>query len=733
MKSGGRREVWADALALSGRYLRRSLVGELAEYLERPPDKVLEDCRSGAERLKREWLESAPDSPEKVSEFYRDTNDYLYDLTWWHTLSEDESALAAVEALEVAEDCMARTVLDFGAGIGSLGILLAKNGFEVTLAEINPVLADYSRHRFARRGLTASFLDVTSETLPEAAFDFVSAVDVMEHLPEPGETLRSLAGALRPGGTLYIHLPPDDGNDPRPMHLWHDRDVLLGEIEGAGLWLERADGSSLVLRRGEAPRYELKSDLSVEPTKGGWVLLSERPLMATGLNSGAASLLERLSRPRTAGELASETGIPPADILPFLGTLVEKRVVVRRHEPSPVRWPSVTVVVPAQNRPGQTRECVESLLAVDYPGQLLEVVVVDDASEKPLADALSDLNVRVVRSDENIGQSAARNLAAFHSESEVVAFTDNDCFAEPGWLRKLVGHLCEPGIEVAGGRITSPPPDGSVAVFESVRSPLDMGDTGSFVGHTEPVPYLPTCNLAVSRRVMLSLGGFREEMSLGEDADFVWRVREAGHRIYYEPEAKVLHHHRTRLSELLRRRSDYASSEADLQHRHPETHRQMMIPATVLCLLAVVPVASLSPLAGGVLLAVATAMLCIEFATKYRRLRGAGVRLSAGKVAAAITRQHGASLYHLGGNVARYYGLPLLAASLFMPALLPPVAVLLAVQPVFDHRRLKPGIGIARFTGLYILELSAYQIGVWRGCLKHRTLWPLLPKLRFGR
>jgi 2-polyprenyl-3-methyl-5-hydroxy-6-metoxy-1,4-benzoquinol methylase len=96
----------------------------------------------------------------------------------------------------------------------------------VTLAEINPALNDYARWRFERRGLSARFLDVGAEELPEAAFDFVSAVDVLEHVPDPRSVLLSLAAALRPGGTLFIHLPIE-ADSSRPMHLWHDPETLL--------------------------------------------------------------------------------------------------------------------------------------------------------------------------------------------------------------------------------------------------------------------------------------------------------------------------------------------------------------------------------------------------------------------------------------------------------------------------------------------------------------------------
>jgi mycofactocin system glycosyltransferase len=686
----------------------------------------------GAGELADSWRAAAPEAAEEVFDFYKQSDAYLYDLTWWHTLADDESALVGVEALELARGYRARTVLDFGSGIGSLGLLFARNGFDVTLAEINPTLCDYARWRFHRRGLSARLIEAGSGALPKAAFDFVSAVDVLEHLPDPGAALRLIATALRPGGALFVHSPPEP--DPsRPMHLRYGTDALLDHLDGADLWLERASGSALVLRRGPAPRYATDRNLQLRTAKGEGILLSERPLMAIRLNPRAAALLVRLEAGRSAAEVAEEADLPLAHAAAFLDDLAERRIVVRAPKTPPVRWPAATVVVPARNRPSETRACAESLLALDYPPDLLEVIVVDDASAPPLSEVLFDLPVRVMRRETNVGQSAARNLAMGAARGEVLAFTDNDCVADAGWLKSLVARLCEPGVDAVGGRVVSPPPAGTVAAFEAARSPLDMGVVGCAVGLREPVAYLPSCNLATDREALRRLGGFDEGMTLGEDADLVWRALRACYGVRYEPAAKILHRHRTRLVALLRRRADYGSSEADLQLRHPEARRQMAVPVVgtaSLAALTALPVAWQASLS---LIALAALILCVELGAKWSRLRRAGVKLEARKLALALARQHGAGLYHLGVNVARYYGLPLLGASLLWPAILPPLAVLLAIPPAADYRRLRPEVAPASFACLYWAELAAYQIGVWRGCVRSRTIRPLIPLLRFGR
>jgi hypothetical protein len=155
----------------------------------------------------------------------------------------------------------------------------------------------------------------------------------------------------------------------------------------------------------------------------------------------------------------------------------------------------------------------------------------------------------------------------------------------------------------------------------------------------------------------------------------------------------------------------------------------MMVPVVGTAVLAALTMLPVVWQMGLGLVVLAALALCVEVGVKLRRLRRTGLRLPTRKIAAAVMRQHGAGLYHLGANVARYYSLPLLGASLLWLPLLPPVLLLLAIPPLVDHRRLRPKTTLMSFAFLYWSEMAAYQIGVWRGCLKWRTLRPLIPVL----
>ncbi len=524
---------------------------------------------------------------------------------------------------------------------------------------------------------------------------------------------------------------PVSSSSVGPIHLGNDE--LLPPCEGPA----PRPCSTPEAPEGEtgATRYRLAPGLDITEGGDGGTLYCLKPLMALRLNRTGLALLSRLmpDKSQTATELAADvSGLSPSEAATFLDTLVARRLLARRPA-APARWPSVQVIVAARGRPAATRACVDSLLALDYPPDRLGIVVVDDASEPPLGPVLAGLPVQLLRLETNVGQSAARNLAAAAAEADLLAFIDNDCTAGPAWLAELVPHLRDPAVAAVGGRVLAPAPSGPVAAYEAARSPLDMGAAPGEVGPREAVAYVPSCNLLVRRDALLAVGGFAADMRVGEDVDLVWRLIDAGGRATYAAAGPVTHDHRVRLGDLLGRRADYAASEAALQQRHPVHGRVLFLPRTVLACLAALALLPVAPLGGLAVLLLVALLVGAEAIGKHRRLARLGVSVPLRRLARPLLRAHGAALYHLGRDVGRYHGLPLLALALLWWPLLPAAALLLLLPPLVDWLRLRPAVSLPVFAGLHGLEMAAYQAGVWRGCLARGRWRPLLPGIRWRR
>ncbi len=150
------RKIWSDALFLEGyRELEKSLLDELGFYVGcQDSAEIQQRCSRAVESLAKEWREKVDATDRKsVENFYNETEAEIYELMWWHVLSEDLSPLSYVTALHFAlrEGC--HRCLDFGAGVGSGGILFARHGLDIALADISSPLLVFSEWRFRLRKL----------------------------------------------------------------------------------------------------------------------------------------------------------------------------------------------------------------------------------------------------------------------------------------------------------------------------------------------------------------------------------------------------------------------------------------------------------------------------------------------------------------------------------------------------------------------------------------------------
>jgi len=234
---GEYRRIWADALVLNDQVaVADSLRAEFDRYLgeEAGSDAAL-DYEAAADAFNDQWArEVDPADPESIERFYRETKSQLGAHLQWHALGYDDSPLAYVVALEFAKRQNCRAVLDFGAGVGSGGIVFARHGFAVTLADISVPNLAFCAWRFRLRGLPCEVVNLEEQQLPTETFDLVTAMDVFEHLVDPAGTVTNLYAALKPGGFLFgrFHMEEDDD---AAGHIVRDFGPTFARMEELGL------------------------------------------------------------------------------------------------------------------------------------------------------------------------------------------------------------------------------------------------------------------------------------------------------------------------------------------------------------------------------------------------------------------------------------------------------------------------------------------------------------------
>ena len=234
------------------------------------------------------------------------------------------------------------------------------------------------------------------------------------------------------------------------------------------------------------------------------------------------------------------------------------------------RLPSISVVVCSYNGSRTLEECLESLMRLDYPDY--EVILVDDGSTDSTPEIAARFpNVRTIR-QENEGLSVARNVGARAARGEIVAYTDDDCVVDEGWLLYLAGALADPKIDAVGGPNISPPSDNWVAKCVAA-SP---GNPSHVMLDDRRAEHVPGCNMAYRRDVLLRMGGFDPQFrQAGDDVDVCWRLLDEGRTIGFAAGAMVWHHRRCTLKTYLKQQKGYGRAEAMVQFKHPGRFGQL--------------------------------------------------------------------------------------------------------------------------------------------------------------
>ena len=103
--------------------------------------------------------------------------------------------------------------------------------------------------------------------------------------------------------------------------------------------------------------------------------------------------------------------------------------------------PTVSLIISAHNEEAVIEDKVKNSLAIDYPRELLEIIVVSDGSTDStpaIVRRFSDQGVKMVEIREHRGKTAGQNEAVRHSKGEILVFTDANSMFEPGAVKELI-------------------------------------------------------------------------------------------------------------------------------------------------------------------------------------------------------------------------------------------------------------------------------------------------------
>ena len=123
---------------------------------------------------------------------------------WWPLHALNPVRLAYVAGATPLKDAR---VLDVGCGGGLLTEAMARAGARTTGIDLSPALLKTAELHGLDTGVDVEYLKVSAEAHAEerpGAYDAVTCMEMLEHVPDPASVLTALARLVRPGGTITV-------------------------------------------------------------------------------------------------------------------------------------------------------------------------------------------------------------------------------------------------------------------------------------------------------------------------------------------------------------------------------------------------------------------------------------------------------------------------------------------------------------------------------------------------
>lgn len=211
-----------------------AVIHELSAYFTCPPDEVVSRCADSKTFSRQEWDDETRSTPDSLVRFWNSASP-VFGITMSHAKQyhEDHPA-SSVDVAQALGSMPAGDLLDFGAGPGTSSMFFARLGWNVTFAEVSTTMLDFARWRAARRSIEMSYLDTATMPLPDAAFDLVTAFEVMAHVPDIPVTLAEIHDSLRPGGRFIFNVYAPPRSQDTFSHLYDANWPIIRHVRQTG-------------------------------------------------------------------------------------------------------------------------------------------------------------------------------------------------------------------------------------------------------------------------------------------------------------------------------------------------------------------------------------------------------------------------------------------------------------------------------------------------------------------
>ncbi len=246
--------------------------------------------------------------------------------------------------------------------------------------------------------------------------------------------------------------------------------------------------------------------------------------------------------------------------------------------------PIISVVIPCRNEFNFIEICIQSLIEQTYPKEKIEIIVVDGISDdgtREKIQALQKHHSRLIIADNPQKRTpVALNIGARLASGEIIIILGAHTRVDKRFIELNTRYMREKDVKCVGGTqynegLTYWQKAIGLAMSSRWGIPSAPYRFSQTAGYVDTVVYA-----AYHRSLFDEIGYFDEELRISEDAEFNWRIRKAGYKIWFSPDIITWYYPRATLERFIRQFFNYGILRVNVIKKHPDAWKWIhLLPA----------------------------------------------------------------------------------------------------------------------------------------------------------
>ncbi len=260
-----------------------------------------------------------------------------------------------------------------------------------------------------------------------------------------------------------------------------------------------------------------------------------------------------------------------------------------------------SIVIPCRNEKDYIEKCVQSILKQNYNSELIEIVIVDGFSNDGTREILNNLkethNNILVLDNPSKKTPQALNIGIKKSSGDVVVILGAHTELDKNFIKLNNKFLIEKNVKVTGGTQINV---GLTYTQNLIGTVMEMPFAMATAKYrwSDEEQYVDTVVYAAYRKELFNeLGYFEEGFTISEDAEFNWRIRQAGYKIFFSPKIKSYYYPRDSIIGFIKQIFRYGILRVNVLKKHIDSVKLLHLvpPVFVLTLLSLIVLTFFNP------------------------------------------------------------------------------------------------------------------------------------------